>query len=184
MSQDSVTQEEIEKIWDELGIVRTGQDMSNECRLAARIIKMRTTSKATTANPKDIAGAERVSLTKIPPVALIHMADAMMDGAGKYDAYNWRAKEITLHGYIDAALRHIFDFWEGEECAPDSRAKHLAHGMATLGIVIDAQAHKCLIDDRPRGDGGKVITEAMAIVKANEAYRAQKRLEAANAKAS
>lgn len=169
MLSKALASPEAKKLFD--SIVRDGLQPSPPGKIIP------TTSKATTANPKDIAGAERVSLTKIPPVALIHMADAMMDGAGKYDPYNWRAKDITLHGYIDAALRHILDYWEGEECAPDSLAKHLGHAMATLAIVLDAQAHGCLIDDRPKSDEGKVIAEAMAIVKANEAYRAQKRKE-------
>lgn len=34
------SQAEIEAVWEKHGVQRTGQDMSNECRLAARIIAM------------------------------------------------------------------------------------------------------------------------------------------------
>ena len=134
-----------------------------------------TTSKATTANPKDLLGAERASITKIPPVALVHCADAMMDGAGKYDPYNWRAKKITAHGYVDAAFRHLFAYWEGEDRAPDSNVHHLGHVMATCAILLDAHAHGCLIDDRPTSDGGRAITITFTEVKENEARRAERR---------
>lgn len=36
-----VTQEQIESVWDELGVVRLGRDMTNECRLAAALVRLR-----------------------------------------------------------------------------------------------------------------------------------------------
>ena len=38
------------------------------------------TSKATDPNPKNVVGMTKVSISKIPPVALVHCALAMMDG--------------------------------------------------------------------------------------------------------
>lgn len=136
---------------------------------------VKTTSKAKTSNPKDILGSRRVSLTKIPPIALIHVADAMMDGATKYDPYNWRAKDITLLGYIDAAFRHILAYMEGENQASDSGAHHLGHAMATLAILLDAEAHGNLIDDRPKSDGGVALSTAIKLVTANIQIRALKK---------
>lgn len=137
--------------------------------------RVKTTSKATGPNPKDLVGMKKAAILLFPPIALVHAANAMMDGAGKYDPYNWRAKDILLSNYLHAAMRHILDYWEGEECAPDSKAKHLGHAIATLGIVLDAAAHGCLIDDRPKSDGGKAIGEALAIVAADEAFRRERR---------
>jgi hypothetical protein len=133
------------------------------------------TSKATGPNPKDVVGSVKVAMLLFPPIAHIHAADAMMDGAGKYDPYNWRAKNILCTTYLHAAVRHIIDYWEGEECAPDSRAKHLGHAIATLGIVLDAAAHGCLIDDRPSSDGGAALNAALAQVTENEVFRRQRR---------
>jgi len=36
------TEKEIEAVWDACGVQRTGSDMSNECRLAARILTLLT----------------------------------------------------------------------------------------------------------------------------------------------
>lgn len=107
------------------------------------------TSKAAGPNPKDLRGRQRVSLTKVPAIALAHCAHAMMDGARKYDPYNWRAKDVTASIYIDAALRHLLAFFEGEDAAKDSGAHHLGHAMACCAILLDAQATDALLDDRP-----------------------------------
>jgi hypothetical protein len=107
------------------------------------------TSKATTTNPKDLVGSTKVSLSKFPAVALAHGAHAMMDGAKKYHAYNFRAIPVQASIYVDAAMRHILDWFEGEEDAPDSKAHHLGHAMACCAILLDCQENETLIDDRP-----------------------------------
>lgn len=112
-----------------------------------------TFSKADTTNPKDLLGAKKVSITKLPPVAIIHASHAMMDGARKYGAMNWRAKKVQAEIYIDATLRHIHSWNEREENASDSGVHHLGHAMACLAILLDAQETGNLIDDRPTSDG-------------------------------
>lgn len=114
---------------------------------------MKPKSKALTANPKDIFGARKVSLSKFPAVALAHGAHAMMDGARKYGAYNWRDKAVIASIYVDAAKRHIDDWFEGQKRAKDSEVHHLGHVMACIGILLDAEETGNLIDDRPEGDG-------------------------------
>lgn len=106
-------------------------------------------SKATTPNPKDLLGAKKMSITKIPSTAILHEAHAMMNGADKYGAYNWRDKDVQASIYVDAALRHLLDWFEGSEIAEDSGVHHLGHARACLGILLDAQATGKLIDDRP-----------------------------------
>lgn len=140
-----------------------------ERRLKER--RVPTTSKATGPNPKDIVGSTKASITKVSPIAILHCADAMMDGAGKYNPYNWRAKHVTTMNYLDAAIRHIQAYQEGQRCATDSGAHHLGHAMAGCAIVLDAEAHHCLIDDRPNSDGGKAYDLALAEVKAHEMVR-------------
>lgn len=104
-------------------------------------------------NPKDLIGAKKVSLTKIPPVALAHCATAMMDGARKYSSYNWRAKDVQADIYVDAALRHLLAWFDGEETAEDSQVHHLGHAMACCAILMDAQACGGLVDNRPSKAG-------------------------------
>lgn len=106
-------------------------------------------SKALTPNPKDLFGSVKVSFTKLPAVAIAHGAHAMMDGAQKYGAYNWRDKKVIASIYVDAALRHLACWFEGQEDAPDSGVHHLGHAIACCAILLDAQETGNLIDDRP-----------------------------------
>lgn len=140
-------------------------------------------SKATTVNPKDLFGSVKVSFTKVSAIALAHCAFAMMDGARKYGPYNWRAKPVIVSIYIDAAMRHILAFFEGERLASDSKAHHLGHAMACCAILLDAEAHGCLIDDRPNGKAvfSRVLEELSALIKAAQDER--KAAEEAKAKA-
>lgn len=100
-------------------------------------------------NPKDIIGSTKVSLSKIPPVALLHMALAHMNGAGKYGKFNWRDKAVQADIYVDAILRHTLAWYEREEVALDSGIHHLGHAMASAGILLDAQSTGKLVDNRP-----------------------------------
>ena len=100
-------------------------------------------------NPKDLLGVKKVSLSKVPPVAMLHCAHALMDGARKYGPYNWRANAVQADIYIDAAKRHMDAWWDGEEHARDSGVHHLGHAMACLAILLDAQSGGNLVDNRP-----------------------------------
>jgi Domain of unknown function (DUF5664) len=107
------------------------------------------TSQALGSNPKDILGAKKIDTTLIPAIALAWEALAMMDGAGKYDPYNWRVNKVVARIYVAAAKRHL-DLWlEGQEEAEDSKCHHLGHARACCGILLDAQTTGNLIDDRP-----------------------------------
>src|ERR1035437_4794629 len=107
-------------------------------------------SKANTTNPKDLVGNTKVSLSKLPVVAVAHGAMAMMDGAEKYGAYNWRDKAVVASIYIDAAMRHLQCWFEGQEVATDSKVHHLGHAIACCAILLDAQSKNKLVDDRPK----------------------------------
>lgn len=118
-------------------------------------------SEHDTTNPKDLLGVVKAPLSLLPPIAVAHGAHAMSDGATKYGPYNWREKKVKASIYVDACLRHLLAWQEGEECAPDSGVHHLGHGIACMGILLDAIAHGCLVDDRPNGNGvlSKVLNE-------------------------
>lgn len=100
-------------------------------------------------NPKDLIGVKKVSVGLVPPSSIIYEALAMEDGAAKYGPYNWRDKKVKASVYVNAALRHLLQWFDGEELAEDSKKPHLAHAKACLGIIIDAIETGCLIDDRP-----------------------------------
>ena len=131
-------------------------------------------SKALTPNPKDLFGAVKVPLSKLPAVAVAHAAHAMMDGAEKYGAYNWRDKAVIASIYVDAAKRHIDNWNEGQRAAKDSEVHHLGHAIACLAIILDAEANVSLIDDRPAGNevADRVFDEIGAILVARAARKA------------
>jgi hypothetical protein len=100
-------------------------------------------------NPKDRMGVKKPRLSLVPPSSLIYQALAMEDGARKYGAYNWREKKPQASIYIEACMRHLLSWYDGEELAEDSGKPHLAHAIACLGIIIDCIETGNLLDDRP-----------------------------------
>lgn len=101
------------------------------------------------ANPKDQVGKAKVDFSVVPMAGMAHEAHAMMDGARKYGPFNWRGKKVSAKVYVAAILRHVADWFEREDLAPDSGAHHLGHAKAGLGILLDAIETGNLIDDRP-----------------------------------
>ena len=100
-------------------------------------------------NPKSIYGIKKPPMHLVPPSAKIYLAMGFSDGAEKYGPYNWRANEVAASVYIGAALRHIDEWWDGEESASDSGVHHLAHALSCLAIIVDAKETGNLVDDRP-----------------------------------
>ena len=98
-------------------------------------------------NPKDLQGLKKVPMSAVPAVAIAHEALAFLDGELKYGARNWRENPVRASVYIDAALRHLRAYEEGEDEAQDSGVHHLAHARACLGILLDAMETVNLVDD-------------------------------------
>lgn len=100
-------------------------------------------------NPKSIEGAKKTQLQLVPPPAIEEMGKVMQLGAKKYGAYNWRKNSVAASVYQGAALRHLMQWYEGEDIDSESGASHLGHAMSCLAILLDAKAKGNLIDDRP-----------------------------------
>lgn len=123
-------------------------------------------SKAETVNPKDLLGAKKVSISKLPMVAVLHGAHAMMNGAAKYGPFNWRSKKVQADIYVDAAMRHLAAWFEGEENAEDSGVHHLGHAIACCAILLDAQETGNLVDNRPgNGQFSRVLERLNTVIK-------------------
>lgn len=111
-------------------------------------------------NPKTRFGVAKPPIALIPGPALIHMADAFRDGAKKYGPANWRIDPVTTSTYVNAALRHILAYYDGETNASDSGVHHLGHAAGCLAILLDAEAQGTLNDDRPTpGRTSELIAE-------------------------
>jgi len=102
-------------------------------------------------NPKDLVGARKAPLTLVPPSAVIAMAEAMGNGADKYGPYNWRDQPVQVRTYIEAALRHLYAYLDGQWAAEDTGISHLAHAMAGLAILYDATTLGSIDDNRSTG---------------------------------
>lgn len=99
-------------------------------------------------NPKDLIGSDKLPLHLWPETATILGSLGLLDGALKYGRSNFRAIGVRASIYYDACRRHLNKWFEGEELDPDSGLPHLAHALACLAIIIDAEAAGKLNDDR------------------------------------
>ncbi|TCR07303.1 dATP/dGTP diphosphohydrolase domain-containing protein [Neorhizobium sp. JUb45] len=100
-------------------------------------------------NPKRAFGVRKPSAQFIPPVAIIEESAVMALGAAKYGAFNWQDDPVDATTYYSAAIRHLLQWFSGEDRDTESGASHLAHVRACMGILLDAQGAGTLIDDRP-----------------------------------
>lgn len=99
-------------------------------------------------NPKDLTCAGKVPVDLFPPAGIIYGAMGCADGDRKYGHRNWREKDISLRNYIGAIMRHCLCILDGQDIDPQSGKPHLAHIIATGGILADATENGHLIDDR------------------------------------
>lgn len=99
-------------------------------------------------NLKTAAAANKAKLSDVPPVALFALGAAMSDGASKYGRFNYRETGSTSSVFYDAMIRHLADWYSGEDYADDSKVNHLGHIMASCAILLDCQLHGKLNDDR------------------------------------
>ena len=126
-------------------------------------------------NPKDAIGSDKLPLHLWPATATALGCLGLLDGMLKYGRTNWRVAGVRASIYIDACMRHVSKWDEGENLDEDSGLPHLGHALACLAILVDAQAAGKLNDDR-MVEGGylkflKELTPHVARLKAKHAGR-------------
>lgn len=89
--------------------------------------------------------AGKVQYHLLDRVALEEMARVRMFGANKYSKWDWR-KGFTYSRLIDATMRHMWAFQDGEDNDPESGLSHVAHAAVTLMFLLR------LIKDMPEKD--------------------------------
>lgn len=102
-------------------------------------------------NPKTAAAAKKPRMAAVPPIAIMALGTAMQTGADKYGLFNWRDTNVTATVFYNAMLRHLEQWYSGEQHASDTGVHHLAHLMAGAAIILDAEMNNVFIDDRPKG---------------------------------
>jgi len=100
-------------------------------------------------NPKDALGIRKVPLHCIPCGPLLELGLAMMEGGRKYGSHNYRPMGVRASVYYDAAMRHLIDWWEGEDIDPDSGIHHIMKATACLVVMRDSMLMGNYDDDRP-----------------------------------
>lgn len=110
-----------------------------------------TTATSKPSNPKAYFGALKwyVSVVSWPVIA--NMALGMLEGALKYGRHNYRLAGVKASTYVDASVRHIAAFWEGQDLDPDSKIglHHIDKAMASLHVLRDGILRGSWVDDRP-----------------------------------
>ncbi len=89
----------------------------------------------------------KAPLSLIPFEALEAEALVMRFGAEKYGRDNWRGG-MEWTRCIDAALRHIHAFANGEDSDPETGYSHLAHARCCLAFLLAYQVKELGTDDR------------------------------------
>ena len=109
-------------------------------------------------NPKYIQAQKegKIPLEYLPWEVLIMDSVVHKHGADKYGVRNWRIDPILASTYEGAMMRHILAWALGEDIDPDSGQPHLVHLRANCAVILDAQAHGTLTDDRNRQQSGGV----------------------------
>jgi hypothetical protein len=69
-------------------------------------------------------------------------------GADKYGPWNWRETGVCASTYVNAILRHLNAWRDGESLDPESGITHLAHIACSANILMDAEVCGKLQDDR------------------------------------
>lgn len=100
-------------------------------------------------DPKGAIGKTKAPMWLLPPVALRAISWVHGLGSAKYGPWNWRKTKVCASTYISAIHRHLAAWHEGQDTDEESGQSHLAHIGACVNILMDAQHHNKLDDDRP-----------------------------------
>lgn len=102
--------------------------------------------------PTEPVQAVKFDLGK-PPLGLISRraleeeALVMAYGAGKYGRDNWR-QGMDFSRLVDAALRHLYAFADGEDKDKETGLSHLAHVRCCMAFLLEYEGVKIGKDDR------------------------------------
>lgn len=102
-------------------------------------------------NPKDGVGIRKWrQFATVPMTVVTEVGVALLEGHMKgYGRHNYRVAGVRASVYVDAAMGHIAQWWEGEDIDSDSRLSHVTKAIASLVVLRDAMIQSKMVDDRP-----------------------------------
>lgn len=117
-------------------------------------------------NPKDVVGTRKWrNLTTVSQLVLAEVGVGMLEGSLKYGAFNYRIAGVRATVYVDAAMGHLLQWFEGEDIDADSGLSHVTKAICSLFVLRDAMINGNLTDDRPpRGNLDQLRAELQAKV--------------------
>ena len=123
-------------------------------------------------NPKDAIATNKIPMHLWPSTATAMGAIGLLDGYNKYGRLNWRESGVRASVYVSACQRHLNAWFEGEDNDLESNLPHLAHALACLAILVDAQAAGKLTDDRQYPGGYRKLMDELTplVAMVNEKY--------------
>lgn len=89
---------------------------------------------------------DKPMLSLINRTAMESEAEVLMFGLKKYGRNNWKLG-MQHSRILDAVLRHIFKYLDGEKLDDESGLNHLAHARAGLGFILHYIENKLGQDD-------------------------------------
>jgi hypothetical protein len=89
----------------------------------------------------------KVPLSLLSTTALMEIAKVLEFGKEKYAADNWR-KGFMWRRTLDAALRHLLAFNDGEDKDPETGLSHLAHLGCNIMFLLEFEQTHPEMDDR------------------------------------
>lgn len=125
----------------------------DDCTITTRkVFPLDTTEDLKNHNPKMEARGMKADNGK-PSVGLIPrefiegVAMAFDYGAKKYGRHNYR-QGLQVSRTLDAAMRHLIAFNDGENDDPESGLNHLYHAAASIAMCLYSLDHHPGLDDR------------------------------------
>lgn len=101
-----------------------------------------------------IGNTKKPRLSLIPRRALWWLGGALTYGENHYGTHNWR-NGIKISYLLDAAMRHITEFNDGENIDGPSQNHHLGNAMANLAMAIEISETQPQLDDRYKNEKSK-----------------------------
>lgn len=93
---------------------------------------------------------EKPMLAFFPKEAMWESGKAFSAGYKKYGSWNYK-NGIEITRTISAALRHIFQFLDGEDIDEETGSVHLGNAIAGLAMAIDTYYNHPELDNRHKG---------------------------------
>ena len=82
-----------------------------------------------------------------PKVAEV-IARILEVGEVKYEPFNWKKGGNSDFSYLNATMRHLFKFVNGDEFDEEFGTSHLGHAIWNLMTMFELNDHECMDKDK------------------------------------